>query len=420
MRLPRTLAVLRNAAFRRLWLAQAVSLVGDWFTLIALSVVVSRKSGGSGLAVAGLLLMQFIPTAVIGPLSGVLADRFDRRRLLVASDVVRAGIVLLLIPAVGVDALLPVYVLAFLHFTVATVFEPARSALLPRLVAAADLVPASTLATVTWSAMTAVGGLLGGSALALVGLAPAFVVDALTFAISATLIASIALPPAKPDLRPVEVSGPGFVDGLRYLREHPVTAAALGVKSMAGIGIIDTFLVLYGTRVFVMGEGGAASLGIFWACFGGGAILGPLLMNLMNDGTVRRMRRLIVAGSALLTLGMAGLGMAPTLPLATLAVMVRGMGGATNWTYSTIILQKSVPDRLLGRVLAMDLALLTFVAAGGTLLWGWTADHWGIRQAVLLVAAVSLLPLTAWLGALPWMERDEVRSAAGDLPGPGA
>jgi len=385
-----------------------VSLVGDWFTLIALSVVVSRASGGSGLAVAGLLLMQLLPTAIIGPFSGVLADRFDRRRLLVASDALRTGIVLLLIPTIGGTSLLPVYLLAFLHFTVATVFEPARQALLPSLVAAQELVPASTLATITWSAATAAGGLLGGSILAVVGVAPAFAIDAMTFIASGILIASITLPSAPRPPAPAEAEGPGFVDGLRYLAAHPVTAAVLGVKCMgAGFAIVDTFLVLYATRVFPLGEGGSGSLGLLWACFGIGALLGPILLNLANDGTVRRMRRLIVASSALVTLGMASLGAAPALAVAALAIVVRGMGGATSWTYSTIVLQKSVPDRLLGRVFAIDLALLTLVAAGTSLLWGHLADTWGIRPTLFFVAGISLLPLVAWAGALPWMERRE-------------
>ena len=191
---PSRFGVLRNPAFRRLWLAQAVSLVGDWFTLIALSVVVSRATGGSGVAVAALLLTQLVPTALAGPFAGVLVDRFDRKRLLVTSDLLRAGIVLLLIPAVRAGALGPIYALALAHFTVATVFEPARSALVPRLVSGAELVAATTLTSVTWSVMTALGGVLGGTVLALLGATTAFVIDALSFAASAGLIATIADP----------------------------------------------------------------------------------------------------------------------------------------------------------------------------------------------------------------------------------
>src|SRR5262245_27939284 len=294
-----SLAVLRNPAFRRLWLAQAVSLIGDWFTLIALGVVVSRASGGSGVAVAAFLLTQLVPTAVVGPFAGVLADRFDRRRLLIVSDALRAGIVLLLIPAVRGGTLWPIYALGLAHFTVATVFAPARSALVPRLVRGSELVAATTLTSVTWSVMTALGGMLGGSVLELVGASAAFAVDALTFVASAGLISTIASPPApEPDSGP-EPAGPGLREGLRYVRSAPATAAVLLVKSIAGLGLVDTFLVIYATRVFPLGDGGAVSLGLLWACFGSGALLGPVALNLVNDGSVRRMRRLIVAGSAL-------------------------------------------------------------------------------------------------------------------------
>lgn len=401
------LAVLRNTAFRRLWLAQAVSLVGDWFTLIALAVVVSRASGGSGLAVGGLLLTQLLPTALVGPLSGVLADRFDRRRLLVLSDLTRAAVVLLLIPAVRAGTLWPVYALALLHFSVATVFEPARSALVPRLVGAGQLVAATTLTSVTWSVMTALGGMLGGSILAAVGASTAFVADALTFVASAALIVSMGPIPAASNAPGAENAGPGFRDGLRYVRAHPVTGAVLLVKAIAGIGLVDTFLVIYATRVFPRGEGGAASLGLLWACFGVGAMLGPALLNLANDGSVRRMRRLIVVGAALIASALGALALAPTLGASCLAIVLRGMGGSTNWTYSTVILQKVVPDGLRGRVLALDLACLTLTATFGSLAWGLAIDRVGVRPVLLVVAGVCGIAALTWAALLPWMERGE-------------
>ena len=411
--LPKGLGVLRNPAYRRLWLAQSVSLLGDWLTLIALAVVISGRSRGSGLAVSGLLLVQLVPTAVVGHLSGVLADRFDRRRLLVMADAMRSLIVLLLIPAVASARLWPVFALATLHFSVATVFEPARAALVPRLVEAGALVAATTIATVTWSVMTAVGGAAGGALLALVGVPGAFVLDALAFVASGLLIASVRVPPA-PALRAAaaEEHDPGFREGLRYLAAHKTTAAVLLVKAIIGVALVDTFIVLYATRVFPVGNGGAASLGLLWACFGVGALLGPTLLNLANDGTVSRMRRLIAVSSAAVSLGVLLLGIAPTLGLAGSAIVLRGMGGATNWTYSTVILQKVVPDRLLGRLIAVDLAALTLTASLFALLWGWLIDVIGLRTTVLTVALASLLPLLAWTLALPWMEREPASRVA--------
>ena len=104
----------------------------------------------------------------------------------------------------------------------------------------------------------------------------------------------------------------------------------LVVKSISGIGLVDTFLVIYATRVFPVGDGGALSLGLLWACFGVGAVLGPALLNLVNDGSVRRMRRLIVVGSSLTVSGLFALAHAPSLALTGLAIVLRGMGGSTT------------------------------------------------------------------------------------------
>lgn len=404
--------VLRNRAYRRLWLAQCVSLLGDWLTLIALAVVVSGRSQGSGLAVSGLLLVQLVPTALVGPLSGVLADRFDRRRLLVLADVLRSGIVLLLIPAVASTRLWPVFALATLHFSVATVFEPARTALLPRIVEAGELVAATTIATVTWSFMTAVGAAAGGGLLAVVGVPGAFLLDALSFVVSALLIASLSTSAAA-SRGAGGAEDAGFRAGLRYLAEHERTAAVLLVKATIGVALSDTFIVLYATRVFPLGRGGGASLGWLWACFGVGALLGPALLNLANDGSVLRMRRLIVASSASISIGLALLGVAPTLAAAGLAIVLRGMGGAASWTYSTVIFQKVVPDRLLGRLIAIDLATLTLTAWFFALFWGWLVDVIGLRVTVLAVALVSLVPTLVWTLALPWMERDPSAESRG-------
>jgi MFS family permease len=408
-----TLRLLReNRPLARLWLAQAISLVGDWFTLIALAVLVTRWTGGSGLAVAGLMLTQLLPFFCIGPWSGVLVDRYDRRRLLIASDVVRAALVLLFIPATASGRLWPLYLIAFVHYAVSTVFEPARTALLPGLVAGSDLVTASTLSTVTWSAMTALGGLVGATILSAVDVATAFVVDAATFAASALLIRGIPSPP--PPAAPFGEAAPrpSFGEGIRYVRENPTTAATLCIKAINGLSLVDTFLVIYATRVFPVGRGGAFSLGLLYSVFGLGAVVGPVLLNRLNDGSVRRMRRLVVVGSAFIACGILGLALAPSLAAAAMAIAVRGIGGSTNWTFSTIILQKTVPDRFRGRLFALDLASIMLAATVSSLVWGVALDRYGVRPVVFASSAVSLLALAAWTLALVWMERLEDRADA--------
>jgi MFS family permease len=402
-----TAALLRtNPAYRRLWAAQVVSLTGDWFTLIALSVLVARDSGGSGLAVSGIALAQMVPWVLVGPWSGVLADRFDRKRLLVLSDLARVGVVLLLVPAAEAHRLPVVLALAVLHFALASVFEPARSALVPRLVEPHQLVTATTLSSVTWSVMLAAGGLVGGAVLSRVGLRTAFVLDALTFLVSAGLIVAIRSPPRAVPEAPRE-RRPAFRQGIAWALEHPEVGAAALVKVANGVAAVEIFIVLYATRVFPVGEGGAFSVGFLCAAFGLGAIAGPLSLNRLNDGSVRRMRRLIVASSALLSVALFALGAAGSLLAAGAAIFLRGMGGSANWTFSTIILQKGVPDRLLGRLSALDLVNANLAGMLFSIAWGTTVDTAGLRAAVFAAAAATLLPLGLWAASLPWLEKRE-------------
>jgi MFS family permease len=177
-----------NPDYARLWLAQVVSLLGDWFNTIVMSALVSKYSGGSGLAVSAFLLARFIPPLVIGPFAGVLVDRFDRKRLLIFSDVSRALVVLLLLFATTPDTLWLIYVLTILQFALSSIFDPGRNAIMPSLLRQEDLVLANTLGSVTWSAMLAVGAIVGGVVAAIFGTSIALLIDATSFAISALLI----------------------------------------------------------------------------------------------------------------------------------------------------------------------------------------------------------------------------------------
>lgn len=393
-----------------------MSLGGDWFTLVALSVAVVRASRGSGLALGALIVTQLLPMVVLGPWSGLLVDRVDRRGLLIGSDLLRVAIVLLFIPAAASGQLAPLYGLALLHFGVATVFEPGRAAILPSLVEDSELVRASTLSSVTWSVMAAIGGLASGAVLAILGLRAAFLVDAATFLASALLIVSI---------RPTQVRQPdarGSDDlsvrhGLSYLRRHPVTLATLLIKTILGIATVDTFLIVYATRVFPWGVEGALSLGLAWAAFGLGAILGPLVLNRVNDGSTARMRRFVVVGSGLLTAALLSLAAAPTLAIFALAILLRGAGGSSNWTFSTILLQRTVPERMRGRLFGLELASNHLAAMVFSLLWGFLMDRAGVRPTVLAAAMLSAVPFALWTGSIRAMDRREARERATAGPG---
>ena len=400
--------------FSRLWLAQVISLLGDWFNTIVLSALVAEYSGGSGLAVSGFLLARLVPPLLVGPYAGVLVDRFDRKRLLILSDVSRAGVVLLLLMATGPEWLWLIYVLTILQFSLSAVFEPGRNAIMPSLLPHHELVLANTLSSVTWSAMLAVGAIIGGVVAAFFGIAIALVIDALTFAVSALLIWRITLHPEYAhEVEEDEAEGApqtGFLDGLRYLRRYPATLAVLLVKTGGSIGNVDALMVIYASTLFIMGKDSTTPLSIMYAAFGLGAVLGPILLNRFNDGSTRKMRRLIIVGFVWMTLGWMVMGGAATLPLVSAALVLRAMGGSANWTYSSVIIQKRVSDRYLGRMFSLDMAGFQLASAVSILVTGLLVDSVGaenVRQVVGLMAILSLIPLVLWLLAVPRLERAE-------------
>ncbi|MXX50744.1 MAG: MFS transporter [Chloroflexi bacterium] len=155
-----------NRDFARLWAAQLVSLLGDWFSTIVISALIvsyTEGTGYQGIAVSGFLIARMIPPLLMRPLAGVLADRFDRKGLLIISDLLRALVVLgLLFTTQSPDYLPLIYVFVVLQFLVSSIFEPARNAIMPSILYRHQLVIGNTLSSITWSAMLAVGAIAGG------------------------------------------------------------------------------------------------------------------------------------------------------------------------------------------------------------------------------------------------------------------
>ncbi|MFW5696248.1 MAG: MFS transporter [Phototrophicaceae bacterium] len=400
--------------FTLLWLAQVVSLTGDWFNTIVLSAMVADFSGGSGLAISLFLMARFLPPLVVSPFTGVIVDRFDRKLILVYSNVIRTGIVLMFLLATGPDLLWLIYLLTIMQFTLSALFEPGQSAIIPSLIRRSDLVIANTLVSITWSVMLALGAIIGGVVAAFFGASIALVIGASTFAVAGYLIARIQVPPeaeTRSNLEAGAVQPTGsFGEGLRYLARNKMAAAALLVKGGGSVGNVDTLMTVFATQVFILGTDGQLSLGIMYSSFGIGAILGPVLLNRINDGSIGRMRRLVVIGFVLGTVGWIVLGAAGSLAILSLALLIRAMGGSANWTYSTVIIQKSVDDRYLGRVFALDLAFFQLVTVVSTIAHGVLIDALGVDYLGVIsygTAVVSLIPLVLWMAVVPRMERRE-------------
>ncbi len=409
-----------NRSLTLLWLAQVISLMGDWFSTIVLSVlVVKYNPENSGLAVSGLLMARFIPPMLVSPLAGVIVDRFDRKRLMIASDLLRGSVVLLFLLAVGnPDRVWLIYVLSMAQFTLSAVFQPAQSSMIPNLVPPEQLVIANTLMSVTWSVMLAVGAVIGGLVGALFGIEVALLIDAATFLLAALLVVPITGYKGKAKAADAPGPEPGnrtFAEGIRFLRRTPGVAAVLMVKFGSSLGNVDTLMTIYATQLFALNlgndvDGGQLTLGIMYSAFGLGAVLGPVILNQFSDGSVFTLRRMITLGFIGICLAWVGMGIAESLLVACLALVLRAMGGSVNWTYSSVLIQKSTPDAYLGRVFSMDMAAFYLATVASTLIHGSLIDAVGAqnaRQVALATVLAGLVPLVVWSFLVRWLARRE-------------
>jgi predicted MFS family arabinose efflux permease len=364
--------------------------------------------------VAAAVVLQVLPQTFVAPTAGVVNDRVSRKAVMIAADLGRALIVLgmLLVRTPGMVWL--VYPLLLIETVGAAFFEPARSAVTPNLVGADDVTAANALGSITWSFSLAAGSALGGAVAALFGRDVVFVLNALSFVLSAALLARMRFEEPHADAaRPLRASD--LVDyrpvweGFRYLRSDPRLLATVFVKGGIGmLGAHNVVLPVLGSRVFPVhlegatGERGAMlGMSLLLSARGVGALLGPLVAGLWARDRQPRLRRGIVAGFVAAAIGYLALGAAGSLAAALAAVVAAHAGASTNWVFSTTLLQQYTEDRYRGRVFAADLGICMLAISASSYLAGIAIDS-GIPPQ-RLAAGIGLLmavPATLWTLAL--------------------
>src|SRR5947209_5942601 len=215
-----------NRNFRRLWLAQIVSEIGDWFYTLSIYTLLLQLTGHAG-SVALALVLQVLPQTLAGPMAGVVNDRLKRKHVMIAADLIRFFVVLAMLFVRSRSTVWLVYPLLLAETTMAAFFEPARNAVIPNISASGEVLVANTLSSATWSVNLMIGASVGGLVAAFVGRDAVFILNALSFLTSALLISGMhfAEPHAEgaAPLRPRDlVDFSPVVEGFRYIRAHPV------------------------------------------------------------------------------------------------------------------------------------------------------------------------------------------------------
>lgn len=391
-----------NVNYRRFWMSGVISQMGDWFNYIGIFVLLNELTG-SGQAVSWFLIAKFLPTTFLGPMAGVVADRFSRRVILISCDLLRVVIVLGYLLIHDAEHVWVIYLLAIVQESIWTFSHPARQASIPNLCSKEELSTANGLSGSSWSVMLAVGAALGGFVSATFGWQTAILVDSFTFILSAGIMASVALPAVvhkkNAGFSLARITGwDGLVEGGRYVGGHPKVAALLMVKSgWALSGGILVMLTIFGEQVLTQnGQGGLS--GVLFSMRGLGAAVGPIVAwRLFGDGLVP-MRRAIGAAFFISSVSYLLFSQAPNIYAAAVCVFFGHIGGAIQWVFSTTLLHHRVEDRFRGRVFAAEMALLTLILSLSTWCTGLALDlGFHPRTIVIVLALLFLLPGTSWL-----------------------
>jgi MFS family permease len=389
----------RNRDFTLLYAGTLISLGGDWFLTVALLDLVLQLTGSATLA-SVMLLCQSLPIFIFTPLAGHVIDRVDRRKLMIAMDLIRTGACLLPLLARSASLLPFAYAGVIVISIGSAYFEPASQAALPNLVSSEELAPANVLMGSTWGTMLAVGAAIGGLVTMRFGRNVSFVVDSFSFLASAAILWIMRTPFS--EKRTEAHEHPPFAESIRetvhYARAHPRVLALLVSKGGYGLGAgVVALLSVFGKEVF---KAGAFGIGILFAARGVGALLGPFAVRALSDRDETQYR-LIAASVMLFGIGYAALGLSPTLAIGAFAIFVAHLGGGAQWLTSTYGLQREVPDFIRGRVFAADYGLVTLTMSISSLVAGVLSDRFSPATAVIATASVSILWALVW-GAWTW------------------
>ena len=391
-------SVLRtNRDVRRLFIADNISIMGDYFTYVALAGLV-KDSTNSNLMVALVYVAFTLPSFFISPIGGAVVDKFDRKQVLVIVSLMQAlcavGLLFITASTIWLGLLAQVCITGLSAF-----INPAVSAALPNVVRnAEELRHANALFGASWGAMVFLGAAFGGYFSQTFGRTATFAVDIATFVIAAGLIALIKTPmqeqtaaPARTPVRPWH----DMLEAFHFAQsDHAIFALTASKATFAvGAGAVSQLAIL-AADAFQSGDGGH---GLLLAARGLGAALGPLLVTRLVRNNFSRLLTICGISGFAFSLCYLGVSVAPTLGVACLCIMVAHFGGGAQWTLSTLGLQMRSPDHLRGRVLAADMALATLMMGLSSIASGVLGEFFPVRIAIAIMGGTAVVAASVFM-----------------------
>lgn len=390
--------VLRQPAFRTLWIAQLVSVFGDYLALFGVISLITFRMHGTAADVALATVAYLLPVSAVAPAGGVLVDRWRVKRVMIASDLLRAAIAASLLLVRDVPSIC--LVMALLG-AVSAFFAPAQSVALRTLVPPDDLLAANAVLAQAFYAVRIVGPALAGPLVAWLTEKACFVIDAASFLFSAAMIARlfIAQVPAASRDGSLRALARDFAEGNRFIFTHRGLSFVF-LSSAAAMFMLSSFSPLISVYVRDMLRAGTILYGAISAMVGVGLVAGTALVR--RAAKDRPMANVVLGGLLALGAGAALLGAFRSTATAGLSTFVIGAAIAGVIVPAQTLSQRETPPPMMGRVSSTFMALFSLAQVLGLLLSGALATHLGIRQLFLSCGgALALLAAVGWTWLRP-------------------
>ena len=391
-------AVFRNRNFALLWTGQLVETIGNALTSIAASIYVFRQTG-SALSVGLMLMATAAPSLLVGLFAGVFVDRYDRRKIMIGADVLRA-ILVALIPILVPLSVIWLYVIVMLVSAISQFFDPAHESVLPEVASDEELAAANSLIAISSFGSTAVGFAAAGLIASAANINWAFYVNALTFLFSAVCVSLIRIKPIEAE----EGTSAAMViqnlrAGVRQVTSMPILRSLFSVQALVlvAFGLSNALLLPFAVRALGASE---FEYGLQEGLTSVGFVIGSLLMAKLFD----RLSEGAWLAVSYLAMGLAGViySFLHSIPLAILVITISGFFNAPSSIGRRLIVQRNTPREMLGRVssvffVARDILFLIGMSAAGL------ADVMDVRllnliSALMLVAAGAVVLVIPQLG----------------------
>ena len=394
--------ILRHKPFRTLWLAQFVSVFGDFLALFGVISLITFRWHGTAVQVTTVTIAYILPLAVIGPVAGVFVDHWNVKRLMIASDLIRAVLILMLI---FVHDVTQISIIFLLMSSVSSFFAPAQSVTLRTIVPPEGLLAANAMMAQAFYLVRLLSPAAAGALVAWLTEKSCFYLDVASFAFSAAMISALAI------VRPARAQGEktvksltqDFLAGNKFIFTHAGLAFVFIAMAVA-MFMLSSFSPLISIYIRDTLHAGTLMFGTISAMVGVGMIVGTQLVTRLARN--RSKVNVVLGGLFSLGIGAALLGTFRNSPMAALSTFTVGLAIAFVWIPAQTMSQQETPPAMVGRVSSTFMSLISISQVFGLLLSGYLAQRLGIRPvfmacagALALISAVGFVTLRGRQGA---------------------